>query len=129
MNGKDKQLSRILKDSFPAQQGKDLELCDRIMSQLPKRNNRPLIFAIAYTIISCSMLIFLIFNIKTISNAIMTMITSIQEQYIPNKENLIAIVSCVAIVSFIIWQIYSMLDEYYLFKNENTIRNAIGEKR
>lgn len=129
MNEKDKQLSRILKESFPAQQGKDLELCEKIISQLPKRNNRPLIFAVAYSIISCSMLIFLIFNIKTISNTIMTMITSIQEQYIPDKNNLIAIVACIAIVSFIIWQIYSMLDEYYLFKNENIIRDAIGEKR
>ena len=129
MNEKDKQLSRILKESFSVQQAEELELCNRIMSQLPKRDNRPLIFAISYIILSCSMLIFLIFNIKTISNVAINMITYMQEQCIPDKENLIEIVSCIAIVSFIIWQIYSMLDEYYLFKNENAIRNAIGERR
>ena len=148
---RDKRIRKILKDSFPAHKEKEKELYCKIVSQLPQRDNRYFIIAIAYTILSLSMLIFLIFNIKTISNCITTSITFMQElvqtseitsnlleyfientvniRTLPQTEDPIAIVLYIAIIFFIIWYIYSMLNEYYLFKNENIIKRAIEEKR
>ena len=131
---RDKRIRKILKDSFPAHKEKEKELYCKIVSQLPQRDNRYFIIAIAYTILSLSMLIFLIFNIKTISNCITTSITFMQElvqtseitsnlleyfientvniRTLPQTEDPIAIVLYIAIIFFIIWYIYSMLNEY-----------------
>lgn len=128
MTRKDITLSHTLKKAFPAQQKKEKLLCERILLHLPKRNNLFFILPMIYKLFSCCIFILLIFNIKTIINTIDTILIFVQEHQIPDKGNIIAIVISVSVVAFLLWQIYSTIEDYYLLKNDETIRQLQSKK-
>ncbi len=129
MTRKDRKLNETLKRAFPTQRKKEKQLCDKILLQLPERNNRSFVSSIVYTLFSCIIFMALVLNTKTILNTINTIINFFHYHQIPDKGSIVAVVMCVTTVTFLIWQIYCIIDDYYLLKNEDIITRALKQKR
>lgn len=129
MTRKDRKLNETLKRAFPTQREKEKQLCDKILLQLPERNNRSFVSSIVYTLFSCIIFMALVLNTKTILNTVNTITIFFHHHQIPDKESIVAVVMCVTAVTFLIWQIYCIIDDYYLLKNEDIITRALKQKR
>ncbi len=128
MNERDKIISEALKKSFAPDEKKIPELRLRIQTQLPPRRRTNIFVLVTLAVSSTLTTLFMLVqwdNIKTILGKVQNIATA----PIADKGDTIMYILGVIFVSYIIiWQIFSLIDDYHSIKNEDNLRQILGHR-
>lgn len=128
MKERDKIISEALKKSFAPDEKKIHELRLGIQKQLPPRRRTNIFVLVTLAASSTLTTLFMLLqwgNIKTILEKLQSIATA----PIADKGDTIMYILGVIIVSYIIiWQIFSLIDDYHSIKNEDNLRQILGHR-
>lgn len=124
MNKRKKEISEMLRRTFPAQPTHEIQLCKKIVSQLPERKTKLLHLLINYFLFAIVCLVIIITHWDSMKEIIQKVIYN----PLSDTEGVLSLTCCIIIFITVIWQIYSLLDEYRSMENRDFIEMVIKQK-